>query len=115
MSLDVYLKMDIDTGGPEPYRVELFTYSVTHNLSNMASEACIYEHLWRPDEIGITHAEQLIEPLSAGLELMETEPVRFWKFNPDNGWGSYDGFVSFVSSYLDACRKHPLAKVSVWR
>ena len=29
----------------------------------MAKEADIYQHLWRPDEIGITKAAELIPPI----------------------------------------------------
>ena len=54
----------------EPVKVTLdeesdYVYSanITHNLTKMADEAGIYECLWRPEEIGITKAGQLIEPL----------------------------------------------------
>lgn len=82
---------------------EVYTSNITHNLGAMAREAGIYEHLWRPDELGITRARQLIEPLSIGLSLMRREPERFRKLNPTNGWGDYDGFVDWIASYLEAC------------
>lgn len=94
---------------------EVFRANVTHNVSPMAEAAGIYKQLWRPDEIGITHARQLIEPLRAGLEALKADPAKFEAMNPANGWGSYEGFVPWVESYLAACIEFPDAKVSVWR
>ena len=94
---------------------EVYSANITHNLNTMASEAGIYEHLWRPDEIGITKAKQLIEPLSECLHKLKSEPEKYKAFNPSNGWGSYEGLVKFVSNYLDACYENPDADVSVSR
>jgi hypothetical protein len=94
---------------------EVFSANVTHNLNRMAQEAGIYEYLWRPDEIRVTTAAQLIEPLRAGLAILESDPDRFKAHNPENGWGSYDDFVPWVRRYLGACERWPEAKVSVSR
>ncbi len=106
MSLDVYLNL-----GDE----EVFSANVTHNLNTMAEEAGIYKHLWRPDEIGITKAAELIEPLCAGLALMCEQPERFEALNPENGWGSYTGFLPWIAKYRQACVKFPNATVRVSR
>ena len=97
------------------YGSEIYWSNITHNLGNMANEAGIYKHLWRPDEIGIEKAKQLIEPLTNGLALLQSEPERFKEFNPSNGWGDYYGLVQFVANYLGACRKFPEAIVRVSR
>lgn len=89
--------------------------NITHNLNAMASEAGIYKHLWRPDEIGIDKAKELIQPLTDGLAALNTNPERFKKFNPSNGWGTYEGLVEFVKEYLCACIRYPEARVSVSR
>lgn len=94
---------------------EAYTANITHNLNRMANEAGIYEYLWKPDELGITLAAQLIEPLKAGLILLESDPVRFKEFNPSNGWGEYEDLVSFVRGYLRACEMYPTADVAVSR
>jgi hypothetical protein len=107
MSLNVYLTAVRPT--------TVFEANVTHNLNRMAEEAGIYKHLWRPEEIGITKAEQLIEPLRVGLALLESEPKRFIAFNPENGWGHYGGFVDWVRKYLAACEADPDAEVMVGR
>jgi len=98
-----------------PESEEVYSANITHNLTSMAHEAGIYKCLWRPEEVGITKAEQLIDPLTDGLALMKADPERFEKHNPTNGWGSYDGFISWVERYLVACKEYPDADVSVWR
>lgn len=93
----------------------VFHANITHNLGMMASAAGIYQYLWRPEEIGITKARQLIEPLKKGLSILKREPDTFKKLNPENGWGTYDGFVPWIQRYIDACIEYPDAMVSVDR
>jgi hypothetical protein len=93
----------------------LYDANITHNLNKMADAAGVYKELWRPDEIGVTQAKQLIEPLRAGLGLLRSDRHRFEQFNPSNGWGDYDGLVSFVAGYLAACEENPDANVRVSR
>ncbi len=107
MSLDVYLHAVRLT--------TVYSRNITHNLNKMADEAGIYKHLWRPDEIGITKAEQLIEPLRSGLELLKSDPERFKKFNPANGWGNYENLVEFVQDYLSSCEENPDAEIEISR
>lgn len=100
----------------EPIFTEaIYSANITHNLGKMAAEAGIYKALWRPEEVDIETAQQLIEPLEKGLNLLESDPARFRQFNPPNGWGTYEGLVRFVRHYLEACQEYPTAKVSVWR
>lgn len=94
---------------------EVFSANITHNLNTMADAVGIYKYLWRPDEIGITKAKELIGPLTWGLERLKSDPEKFKKLNPPNGWGSYDIFVPWVQDYLNACCANPEAKVSVSR
>jgi hypothetical protein len=107
MSLDVWLE---DESG-----VELYSRNITHNLGEMADQAGIYKFLWRPEEIGITHARQLIDPLDSGVALLATQKARFEKFNAPNGWGLWEHFLPFCADYLQACRDHPDALVRVSR
>lgn len=94
---------------------EVFSANITHNLGRMANEASVYACCWRPEENGFTHAKQLIEPLRTGIALMESDPPRFKQHNPSNGWGTYEGLVSWLKEYLRACEDYPDAEVSVWR
>jgi len=93
----------------------VFSANITHNLNTMAGEAGIYEELWRPDEIGISKAKQLIEPLTNGLQELKDDPAKFIPFEPENGWGTYGTLVGFVEEYLEACIKYPDATVEVSR
>lgn len=89
--------------------------NITHNLTAMANAAGIYKELWRPEEVGITQAKQLIEPLRRGLAALQENPDKFATFAPENGWGSHGGLVKFVAAYLAACERFPEALVSVCR
>jgi len=113
MSLDVYLTANTceHCGRGE----ECYSANITHNMNKMAKEAGIYELLWRPDEIGVTKAKQIIEPLARAIAAMELNPSHFEKFNPENGWGSYSSFLPWLKDYLAACIKEPEASVSVSR
>jgi len=93
----------------------VFDTNMTHNLTTMASEAGIYYHLWRPEEIGVKIAGDLIKPLQQGLYLLKKQPDKFKEFNPENGWGDYNGFVEFVKDYLASCKKYPQSTISISR
>ena len=99
----------------EAETTEVYSANITHNLGRMASAAGIYEPLWRPEEVGIRKAAQLVEPLERGLALLKADPAEFEALNSPNGWGKYEHFVPFVEKYLAACRENPDADVSVWR
>lgn len=107
MSLDVTLTKTMPT--------EVYSANITHNLGKMAKAAGIYECLWRPEEIGIITAGQLIEPLEAGLKKLLAAPRKYQRFDSPNGWGLYVHFVPFVEKYLAACREHSDATVDASR
>jgi hypothetical protein len=98
-----------------PRKRSVYSANITHNLNKMADAASIYMHLWRPEEIGITKAAQLVIPLREGITRLNAEPVKFRQYNAPNGWGLYEHFVPFVEQYLAACEKNPDADVSVSR
>ena len=110
MSLDVHLSYVNDGLANRVYEA-----NITHNLGAMAKEAGIYKHLWRPEELGIIKASELIEPLTEGLKKLHAEPERLKCFEPENKWGRYENLVDFVKSYLEACEDYPNALVSVSR
>jgi hypothetical protein len=96
-------------------REVMYEANITHNLGRMAEAAGIYEHLWRPEEIGITKAFELIEPLTEGLQRLRDNPDHYKQFGPSNGWGSYDGLVDWVGRYLVACKDNPDGEIEVSR
>lgn len=106
MSLDVYLKYGED---------EVFSFNITHNVNVIAMEAGCYMPLWRPEEIGIIKAKDLIEPLQSGLDILISDPEKYEQLNPKNGWGSYGSLLVFMAHYLQACKRFPEADVFVSR
>ena len=93
----------------------VYSDNITHNLNMMAEKASIYHHLWRPDEIGIEKAVDLILPLTQGWTRLRSDPDYYKRFSPENGWGTYEGLLKFVEDYIKACWEYPDAKVHVSR
>lgn len=107
MSLDIYLE--------DVRPTTVYAANITHNLGAMAREAGLYEALWRPEELNINKAGDLVPLLKRGLAELVANPERFRKLNPENGWGSYEGLVDFTMRYLEACIESPGATISVSR
>ena len=75
MSLDFYLEIEVDTGAPEPHKVELYSGNITHNLNKMAEEAGIYKCLWHPYELYENPTAGMLVPhLEAGLLKLKSHP-----------------------------------------
>ena len=94
--------------------------NVTHNLGKMAKEVevgryTLYKYLWRPDEISVWTAKELIEPLTVGLLELETHPERYKQFDPENEWGDYVGLMNFTREYLKKCTLFPEAYIEISR
>jgi hypothetical protein len=85
MSLDVSLHKVMPT--------EVYTDNITHNLTPMAKQAGLYEVLWRPEDLGLKYARELIPFLETGLLELSRHP----------------------ELYLEACRANPDATVEVSR
>jgi hypothetical protein len=107
MSLDVYLEREDGQN--------LYWRNITHNLNKMAVTAGIYEYLWRPEEIGITTAHQLIEPISKGIAFLSMYRTICEQDTPPNRWGNWQNLYDFCCDYLKACSEHPMASVRVSR
>lgn len=111
MSLDVSLVVKADTGNKDTEDIYVFDSKITHNLNTMANQAGIYYHCWRPEELGISKAHEIIQPLKDGLDKLKNDPEYFKQFNAKNGWGIYDDFVPWVEEYFNACIKYPNATI----
>jgi hypothetical protein len=106
MGLDITLRVDGE---------EVFQAYITHNLTDMAKAACIYGAIWRPDEYGFEKPRHIKLYLTQGLVDLLSDPYKYEKFNPQNGWGSYDYLVNFVKNYIIACSRYPDATIEVCR
>lgn len=115
MSLDVTLRKMMPT--------EVYSRNITHNLGKMANQVklssgeTLYDILWRPDECNPAYkkAEELIPWLGDAITDLIRNPEKYKKFNPENGWGSYEGLIEFVSAYHHACVLNPDADIEVCR
>jgi hypothetical protein len=113
MSLDVDLMVD------QP--VSVFSNNITHNLGKMAAAVqlggglTLYHVLWRPDEHGMVFARDIADHLDLGWNILLSDPDHFKQFNPENGWGSYDGLQNFVYHYRNACWDNPDAELRISR
>ncbi len=107
MSLDLSLIAVIET--------EVFAGNITHNLAQMAHQAGIYQVLWRPEEISVNNALEMIPILESGISLLESDPHWYKQYNASNGWGCYDDLLQFAKDTLVACKEHPDARVSASR
>lgn len=106
MSLDIILTIDGE---------EVFSRNITHNLNTMANAAGVYKHLWRPEELGVTKASELIQPLRDGYAELRAHPEKYKQYDSPNGWGVYRHFVEFVFAVLRACEEYPEAAVEACR
>lgn len=107
MSLDVSLTALVESS--------VFDRNITHNLSKMAHAAGLYEAIWRPEEINVYKASDLVPILEAGLRNLINNKDELVKLSPKNGWGSYEGLLDFVEEYLENCKMYPDSKISVSR
>ena len=89
--------------------------NITHNLSEMASEAGIYECLWRTEENGFETAGQIVEPLRKAIADMKARPDHYRQFNAANGWGAYKDFLPWLEKLLPVCEANPGAAITAGR
>lgn len=107
------MSLDFSLYVTEPH--DVFSTNITHNLTKMADAVGVYDILWRPEENGITKAQQLVQPLSTALHMLRKDPDKFRGFDSPNGWGTYDNFIEFLQGILEACLEHPLSEVRACR
>lgn len=89
--------------------------SITHNLNKMAQKAGLYEVMWYPDKLEIKTANQAIKYLEKGLKYLKQNKNQLKKYEPENGWGTYDNLVEFVAEYLSNCRQYPDSQIYITR
>jgi hypothetical protein len=101
----------------------------------MAEKAGLYDTIWRPyrlhpdykkeyedtdkeyefeDNHNIT-AGQILNSLKIGYQELTQNPEKYKKFNPENGWGTYEQLCKFTENYIVECSNRPNAKVVVSR
>ena len=113
------MSLDVDLMVVQPTSV--YSSNITHNLGAMAREVklsndkTLYDILWRPEEHGFYFAREISELLDEGWNILLSDPEKYKRYNPENGWGSYEGLCDFVYRYRNACWDNPEAELSVSR
>lgn len=116
------MSLDVDLMVTKP--VSVYEANITHNLTKMAAEVKIpymagtvtlYTILWRPEELQFTKAREIADLLDEGWNILLSDPDKYKQFNPENGWGSYEGLCDFVYKYRNACWDTPEAELRVSR
>jgi len=113
MSLDVFIMVTKPTS--------VYDANITHNLGKMAGavqvtdDLTLYDILWRPEEHGLKYAKDIADLLHKGWAMLVANPMEYSKYNPENGWGDYEGLCHFVHDYWVACYKEPDGEIQVWR
>lgn len=106
MSYDV--RLEIDTGGENPADLTEWR-DPTYNLGPMFSLALGAPFRSFDGKI----AGEFIPFLRSAIAAMEDSPAKFKELNPKNGWGDYDGALTFFREFLVDCLKHPKATVRI--
>lgn len=113
------MSLDVDLMVTKPTSV--YSANITHNLGKMAAavqvtdELTLYDILWRPEEHNLKFAKDIADLLHEGWKMLLSNPTEYSKYNPENGWGNFEGLVRFVREYRDACYDEPTAELKVWR
>jgi hypothetical protein len=119
MSLDIDLYYEVDHKGDikdeKDARLVVFDYNITHNLNKLGMALDCYEQIWRPEEIQAVYAKDIVEQLVLGLGKLVGKIESYKQYEPENGWGTIDGFKKFLTDYIDACTQYPNSKISCCR
>lgn len=108
MSYDIWL--EIDTGGPEPFKLEDEYWNFTSNVAPMwgaaGADLAEFHDKLAGDCATVLHA--------ARLE-MEAHPEKYRAMDSPNGWGTYDDLMPRLAVLAAWFDRHPKATVKVWR
>ena len=86
---------------------ELLHVNITHNLAKMAKQCeidgiSLYDVLWHPDEVLINGEPSIsyCQNLFILYRELKAHREKYEKFNPPNGWGSYDGLLKALRKII---------------
>lgn len=112
MSYDGWLV--IDTGGPEMAEVvELGNY--TSNVAPMWRKAlsAAGEDIRLSDTGGRISAE-VLPLLQSAVAHMREHPDEYRPLDPENGWGDYEGALTYLAKVADECERNPRTSLQWW-
>jgi len=92
----------------EPH--EVVSENITHNVNKMWMKAGIYDDLYGS---GGKKVSDVLFKLERGLVYMIDNPEIFIPLNPENGWGSYDGTVSWLRNLISELKQYPNGTIEI--
>jgi hypothetical protein len=110
VSYDISLYLNVDTGGAEPLEVcvaEVGNY--TSNVARMWGDALGHSL----GDLKDKNAGDSLPALTAAVDRMLANPDHYRAMEPSNGWGDYDGALSYLRGLRDACLVHPKAVIHI--
>lgn len=105
MSYDVSLEIDT---GRQQHVVEEFNH--TSNTAQMWREAGC--NLAAYDGVP---ARWMVQPLARAITEIQSNRDHYLRMEPENGWGTVESTVKFLTDLWTACVQHPSATVRVCR
>ena len=51
--------------------------------------------------------KEMVKILTKGIYIMISKRKSLLRYEPENGWGSYDSFLKFLIEYKEACEDNP--------
>jgi len=117
MSLDITLYYPVETDSEDDCMHVVWERNVTHNLGRLADALGVYEIIWRPEETDgmIECADDMVPPLEVAISVLLDKFDEYKKYEPENGWGTRNGFIRFMRGYLEACHEFPNALIKASR
>lgn len=113
MSLDIWLYLEVDAGGPEEAnRITLLSKNITHNLTGLWRHVGVYETLYHSE--GKTAAD-ILPNLEVAVDHMLEKPDECQTFDSPNGWGTYKDALPWLQEMVAGCRRYPKALIGVSR
>lgn len=86
---------------------EVYSQSITHNMTKMAKKAGIFQVLWRQEETGLTKAKDLMKPLEEAIKKMKKKPKMYKGLESPCGYGTYENFLQWMEKLLEVCSRYP--------
>ncbi len=81
----------------------------TYNLGNMFKKALGFNF----SDLNGKRAGDVLSKLQLSIKDMRDNPDEYKEYNPDNGWGTYEGAFEYLVRIAEACENHPDATISI--
>lgn len=99
--------MSIENYGPRVISGDVYSESISANLTAIAVAVGIERHLWSPASVGITRADEMVPALTEAIAKLKADPDQFFKYDAPQRWGIYEQFLAYLERYLAQCKRYP--------